>query len=176
MFADPDPPLEEYVVRPHADVVTDKTPSVETDEVEWNETVTDRDPNLGIENKTLASQWTEGVHTPPVNIHTFNTQPNYEVNKNISGAGYAASKESSGSRGPGTLSYAVGIEPVIRDGSAFGNEYFEAGHRDVQDGAGRYMTPDINDQPSKTQAIGVGKAAARSAAISGMYRALIERP
>lgn len=175
MFADPDPPLEEYVVRPHADVITDKTASVETDEVEWNETVTDKDPNLGIENKTLASQWTQGVHTPPVNINTFTTQHNYEIDSRISGAGYAAAKERSGSRGPGTLSYAVGIEPVLRDGGAFGNEYFEAGKRNIQDSAGRYMTPDVNDQPSKTQAIGVGKAAARSAAVSGMYQALIER-
>ncbi|MFA7211885.1 MAG: hypothetical protein WC110_10615 [Bacteroidales bacterium] len=176
MFGDPEPEPDEYVVRPHAEVVdVNKQPAEEERPPEWNAVTTDNDPNLGLAGRTLASDWTEGVHTPPVNMNTIGIQHNDIINRQVASSGHAASVEVSGTRGPGTLSYAVGIEPVIRDGSAFGNEYFEADKRGIQDGMGAYMKPAGYDRDAIIAASTLGKNAAHDSASSGMYQTWLTR-
>lgn len=171
MFADPDPPQDEAVVRPHAETVDiGKEPAEQSHAPEWNEYTSDPDVNLGMAGRTLASDWTQGVHTPPANMDNIGQQHNYLINRQVASSGTAAAREANGERGPGTLSYAVGIDPVVHDGSSFGNEYFEAGERGVQDGMGFYMKPAGYDRDAVLAATTVGKNAARNSSAAGMYQ------
>lgn len=166
-------PLDEKVVRSTAPPVEKDAPAaMESDSPQWNEVVeTDQNPNLGMNNRTLASHWIKGQQTPPFWQGQVDTQfeHNAIVDSRISTAGTAAQREAAGQFGHGTLSYAVGIEPVgdLREGGKMGNEYFSAGKPDIQESAGMYMSvPPGYDQQTKGKAAAAGAAGMREAAAS----------
>jgi len=85
----------------------------------------------------------------------------------VATSGTAARREERGEQGHGTMQYAIGIEPEIRDGARYGNDYFVVHPKTIQEGAGAYMQP---DETQNQWAIQV--AAARSADASrAAYRA-----
>lgn len=167
-------PVDEKVVRSTATpVVDDKPAAMQEDVPEFNEGVEpDPDPNLGIVNRTLASNWTEGEQYAPFWQGQVSDQwtHNALIDRQVSTSGTAAAREASGEFGHGTAKYAIGIEPVqdLREGGAMGNEYFSAGKPDIQQTAGNYMTqPPGYDQSPSIMASATGKDAARVANQSG---------
>lgn len=166
-------PLDEKVVRSTAPPVEkDAPPAMESDVPQFNEPMeTDQNPNLGMNNRTLASHWVEGQQSAPFWQGQVDNQfeHNAIVDSTISTKGTAAAREAAGQFGHGTLSYAVGIEPVsdLRDGGKMGNEYFAAGKPDIQSTAGEYMSvPPGYDQTAKGKAAATGKVAMKEAAAS----------
>jgi len=162
-------PADENIVRQTTHPVRDDEPAAEQDSPpEFNELRVDESPYKGLVGRTLASDWTESVRTPPPNPEL--AIPCMPVTKH-SEQGTAATREVSGDRGPGTLAYAYGIEPTIRDGGAFGNLYMEFDpDRTINEGVGQYMTPTGTDSPTVSRVISTGKTAAQDAAAAGMYR------
>ncbi len=166
-------PVDEKVVRSTAlPVEKDAPPAMESDRPEWNEPVeSDPNPNLGMNTRTLASHWVEGEQSAPwwQGSVDQNAEHNTLVDSRISSSGTAAAREAAGQFGHGSMSYAVGIEPVgdLRDGGKMGNEYFAAGKPDIQETAGNYMSvPPGYDQATTGKAAAAGKTAAREAATS----------
>ncbi len=162
-------PADENRVRMTTLPVDNDAPQSEMDSPpETNEVMVDESPYKGMVNRTLASDWTERVRTGPVQPDL--ALPRMPVTQH-SQQGTAAAREAAGQRGTGTLAYAVGIDPVIRDGMAFGNEYFAADpDRVIQETAGFYMTPTSTDSPTVARVTRTGKTAAQDAAVAGMYR------
>lgn len=168
-------PADEKVVRSTATPV-DKTapPAMQTDMPVMSEVETDPNPSLGMSPRQLASKWVEGEQSPPIHRQQVDTaiEHNAIVDRQVSTSGTAAAREASGEWGHGTMSYAVGIEPVqdLVDGGKMGNEYFVREERNVQNGAGNYMTPDV---PVSRNTIGrvseLGKQNARAAATASLY-------
>lgn len=166
-------PLDEKVVRSTAlPVEKDAPAAMESDTPQFNEPAeTDQNPNLGLNNRTLASHWVEGQQSAPFWQGEVDQQVQHNalVDSRISTSGTAAAREASGQFGHGTLSYAVGIEPVsdLREGGKMGNEYFAADKPDIQETAGNYMSvPPGYDQSSTAKASATGKVAMREAAAS----------
>lgn len=166
-------PVDEKVVRSTAlPVQKDAPAAMESDSPQWNEPAeTDQNPNLGMNPRTVASHWIEGQQSAPWWEAAVNSQfeHNAITDSRISSSGTAAAREASGQFGHGSLSYAVGIEPVgdLREGGKMGNEYFSAGKPDIQEDAGNYMSvPPGYDHMSAGKAAAAGKSAAREAAAS----------
>ena len=174
MSGDQPVPVDQNVVRmPTSVVQTDGPAAVAEDMPEPQEFESDPNPLLGMATRTLASAWHEGEQSPPEwigrqdNDHLHNDL----VNARISSAGTAAAREAAGRWGHGTLSFAVGIEPVgdLVDGGRMGNEYFAVDKPDIQDGMGDYMTPASVDHSLIGALSATGKDAARDAAQSALY-------
>ncbi len=84
--------------------------------------------------------------------------------------GTAAAREEAGEQGHGTMQWEDSIDPVIRPGAAFGNDYFTVTPKAIQEGSGQQMTPIDNDSwaHAVSQARGVtGEFAAQR---STLYR------
>lgn len=166
-------PADEKVVRATATPVDSGAPAaVESDVPQWGEKMeTDGNQNLGIVNRTKASHWVEGEQSAPFWQAEVDaqTQHNYLIDRQISSSGTAASREASGQFGHGTLSYAVGIEPVsdLREGGKMGNDYLAVGKPDIQSTMNNEMSvPPGYDHQSVGMAAATGKTAAREAAAS----------
>jgi hypothetical protein len=166
-------PVDEKVVRSTAlPVEKDAPAAMESDVPQWNEPAeTDQNVNLGMNTRTLASHWVEGEQSAPFwqGAVDQNIQHNALVDGRISSSGTAAQREAAGQFGHGTASYAIGIEPVgdLREGGAFGNEYFAAGKPDIQETAGNYMSvPPGYDQATTGKVAQTGKVVAHQAATS----------
>jgi hypothetical protein len=136
---------------------------------------TDKDPQLGLASRQMASKWVEGVSLPPEwkgqaddVSDSFNS-----VNRRQGTSGTAAAREAAGIVNP-NLSYAVGIEPVgdlSDDNHKFGNDYFVRETRDIQATSDNEMmtVPPGYYHMSQEAVIAAGKANARDAAAAGPY-------
>jgi hypothetical protein len=67
------------------------------------------------------------------------------IDNQVASSGTAAAREMAGEQGHGTMQYELGLEPVIRDGARYGNDYFLTAPNVIQEGAGSYMTPNPED-------------------------------
>lgn len=167
-------PADEAVVRRTAvPYEADKPAAVASDMPVMGEVETDHDPNLGMVNRQVASHWIEGQQGVPswANQVADQYEHNALIDKQVSTAGFAASKEATGQWGHGTLSAAVGIEPVgdLVDGQRLGNDYFVRHERPIQDTADDTMMsttvgPDMNVNAA-------GKENSRKAAQAALYNA-----
>jgi hypothetical protein len=171
-------PADEKIVRSTSDVVqVDAPPAMQDDMPTQSEVETDPNPLLGMTTRQMASKWTEGEQfVPEVQLDELARADDHNgiVDRQVSTAGTAASREASGQWGHGTASFAVGIEPVgdLRGGNVkFGNEYFERVSRGIQSGAGSYMSPAAGsaDQNTKGSVAALGKDNARKAASAALY-------
>ena len=167
-------PASDDEVRSTTNVINDDAPSaVQEDAPEWNETRTDPDTEGGITPRQLAS------HVIPIqqyvpNVGDSNVDHNAIVNNQVSTSGTAAAREAAGEWGHGTMLITEGIEPVIRDGTAFDDVYFSVGKKDVQEGMGGYMQPAQRaDTATVADAQSTGKVAARDAVSADMYTAFL---
>lgn len=161
-------PADEKVVRATATPVDKTAPAaMESDSPQWNELMeTDGNPNLGIVTRTKASHWVEGQQSAPFWGAEVDaqTQHNLIVDRQVSSSGTAAAREAAGQFGHGTLSYAVGIEPVsdLREGGKMGNDYFSVGKPDIQSTAGQEMSvPPGYDAATTRKVAATGKVASR---------------
>lgn len=171
-------PADEKIVRSTTDVVqVDAPPAMQTDMPTMQEVETDPNPLLGMVNRQMASKWVEGEQfVPQVQLDELARADDHNgvVDRQVSSSGTAAGREAAGQWGHGTASFAVGIEPVmdLRGGNVkFGNEYFTRVHRDIQAGAGSYMSPSAGsaDQNTKGSVAALGKDSARKAASAALY-------
>ena len=128
-------PLDEAKVRATtAPVVVDAPPAEAESAPEFNEVETDTNPMLGgLSPRQLASEWHATEKYPPSWADNAVRQHDIVVNETIATKGTAAAREMAGQQGHGTMAYAVGIEPTIRDGAAFGNTYFAGNKADIQE-------------------------------------------
>lgn len=131
-------PADEAKVRATtAPVEVDAPPAEAESDPEFNAVETDPNPNLGgLATRQVASDWHETEKYSPGWAAQATAPHDAIVNEQVATSGTAASREMAGQFGHGTMSYAVGIEPTIRDGAAFGNDYFAADKRDIQENEG----------------------------------------
>lgn len=167
-------PADENTVRmTTAPVTPDAPPAMAENAPDFNEVETDRNPMLGMATRQLASTWHDSQKYAPgwIDAVSNGTEHNAIVNRQVSSSGTAAQRESSGQFGHGTMAFAEGIEPVIRDGAQFGNEYFKTNDRSIQDTAGDYMTtPPGMDQNTSEKVSATGKNESRQAVQSSAYK------
>jgi hypothetical protein len=70
------------------------------------------------------------------------------------------------------MAFAVGIEPVIRDGGQYGADYFAVDPKLIQESAGDYMIPDASqDHDSVSATAGQAVRNAKDAGAAGQYAA-----
>lgn len=138
------------------------------DAPEFNEFESDPNPDIGLGPRQLASDWHETEKYAPFWIGEDKVDREV-IDRKIATSGTAAAREAAGQFGHGTMGYAYGIEPVIRDGAEFGADYFAA---NKQGGFNSHSTSDTGVQPvdvNQDDLRGItayGKDAARDASVS----------
>lgn len=167
-------PTEENVVRRTAEPVDKNAPAAEMEgRPEFNEVETDPNPDLGFVNRQVASDWNASQKYAPGWAGTANPTESFAyVNERIDRVGTAAQREMNGEFGHGTMGFAVGIEPVIREGGQYGADYFAVDPKLIQETAGDYMQPDPSqdhDAVSATASQAVRNA--KDAGAAGQYSA-----
>ena len=167
-------PADEEVVRSTATPYEHDAPAaMQQDMPEQQEVETDKNPDLGMVNRQLASMWHEGDRADsPDDIVATQNSSNQMINAQVSTSGTAASRELEGQTHK-NLSYAVGIEAVgdLADPNhKMGNTYFVRNERDVQATMRNEMTvPPGQDHAIEGDIASYGKSSARDAASSGQY-------
>lgn len=166
-------PANEQIVRSTTEYVNDNKPAAEMpDAPSFNEVETDPDPGLGLNQRQLASHWVERDKYAPgwAGEATSITNDLASLNRRQAVQGTAASREMAGQFGHGTMAYALGIEPVLRDGAAYGTDYFAVDARGVQEDVRVYLNPAPGSDRDSVSAVGgAAKDYARDAATAGMY-------
>jgi hypothetical protein len=141
---------------------------------EWNEVETDASPQLlGLSQRMVGSDTIDTEKSAPWWAGLASADYESVIDRQVSSSGSAARREEAGQSGHGTMQYALGIEPVIRDGAQYGNDYFLSHDRDIQDGAGQYMTPDENGQWLNVVAAQRARTDSRKAYQSSLYQNLL---
>lgn len=167
-------PANQKVVRSTTEYVEqDARPAVASDPPDWNEKETDPNPNLGLENRQVASFWVEREKYAPswAGEATSITDDQASLNRRQAVQGTAASREMQGMFGHGTVAYAIGIEPYIRDNAAFGTDYFAATERGIQEDVRQYLNPPPGqDRDAISATAGAAKDSARDASSAGLYQ------
>jgi len=164
-------PQTESEVRSTLDPIRNDNSTAEaTRAPEWNEFESDESGELlGLSPRTVGSDTNDSEQSAPFWTAQATADYNGPIDDQVATSGTAASRESRGEFGHGTMQYAEGIEPVIRDGGAYGNDYFTTIGADIQDGAGNYMTPNGGDAWGQADQQAQGNAAARAAYQSTLY-------
>lgn len=150
-------------------------PAVMHDTPVMNNVETDSTSQIsGIHNHQLASQWVQGEKFTPSWLGVVDTSAvNAEIiDGQVSSSGTAAARESAGIFGHGTMSYAIGIEPVqgLMPGGVFGETYFAVDKVNIQNTAGSYMTQPPGYDKEYTAAVSdQAKRLARYAKESTLY-------
>jgi len=137
---------------------------------DWNENDTDESGELvGLAPRVVGSDTRDRETYQPWWARLATVNHNEITDNQVASSGTAAAREIAGEQGHGTMQYAIGIEPQIRDGAAFGNDFFVFDQVGIQDGAGEYMTPnDINNWAHSVQQ-SQAASASREAYMSTLY-------
>lgn len=140
-------PQDESVVRSTMDPIRDDNQDAETEHPpDWNELDTDQSGELsGLAPRVPGSDTVDTQKYSPWWTPLAQINHNELTDNQVSSSGTAAARESAGQQGHGTTQYAIGIEPVIREGAAYGQDYFDAGERGANVDGGHYMTPVVSD-------------------------------
>jgi hypothetical protein len=139
-------PADEQEVRATTELVdVDAAPAVMHDAPVTGQLETDSSPGIsGIHNHQLASQWVDGQQFTPSWLSVASNQAvnSALIDGQVASSGTAAQREEAGIFGHGSLSYAIGIEPVqgLSPGGQFGNNYFAADRPNIQSTMGSYMS------------------------------------
>lgn len=141
----PDASLTEAEVRSTVEPIrTDASPELNAPP-EFNEIDTDESGQLvGLSPRVMAGDTTDSQQYSPWWADLMQDH-NAIIDEQVSSSGTAAKRELAGEQGHGTLQYTQSMEPVIRAGAAFGNDYFLSNPAVIQDGAGDYMNPMASD-------------------------------
>jgi len=141
---------------------------------EFNEIDTDESGELtGLAPRLVGSDTVDTDKYAPWWAERATVNHNAVVDNQVASSGTAAARELAGQQGHGTMQYALGIEPIIRDGAEFGNDYFLSHNATVQDGAGDYMTPLADDNWANAVAQSVGTSNSRDAYNDSLYAAFL---
>jgi hypothetical protein len=169
-------PADEKVVRTTAEPYeADAPPAVMDSTPEAQEVFTDKNPDLGMTSRQVASYFIPGQKGVPEWLSNADagTEHNAIVDRQVATSGTAAARESRGEWGHGTMPVSIGIEPVsdLREGGKMGNEYFVRTPRDIQETADDTMMsiPPGYDQGIKGSVTADGKQASRESAMASAY-------
>jgi hypothetical protein len=164
-------PQSESEVRDTLEPIRDDGDLAEQDAPpDWNEPASDKSGELtGLAPRVEGSFTTDTVKTAPFWAPLANVNHNALVDNQVASSGTAASRELAGQHGHGTMQYEVGIDPLIRDGAAFGNDYFVSHDPGIQDGAGAYMSPPGQDNWASSVAQSMAERRSREAYMSTAY-------
>lgn len=140
-------PQDESVARSTVEPIRRDSETAEMQHApEYNELDTDESGELtGLAKREVGSDTRDSEQSAPFWAALATADHNTIVDSQVATSGTAAKRENAGQFGHGTMQYALGIEPVIREGARFGNDYFTSNEADIQDGAGSYMTPPDQD-------------------------------
>lgn len=134
---------DESAVRSTLDTVRTDGPSESHEEPEWNEFDSDESAQLtGLTPRQMSGDVHESQQYVPSWLGLASMNREEIIDNQVASSGTAAARESAGQTGHGTAEYTQSIEPIVRDGAAFGNDYFVTNPLGAQEGAGNYMTPD----------------------------------
>ena len=123
--------------------------------------------HAGLSTAAMASFWTEGQQIVPPGLMEAQVGPSFSrINDNQALAGHAAALEAAGIFGHGSASFANAMEPVLREGAEFGQDYFAAFKPGVQPYAGNYMETILERNVAAANA-NRAKVEAGDAAVSG---------
>lgn len=170
-------PVDEMQVRSTLDPIrTDGELAEAQHEPDWNELDTDESGQLmGLSPRGVGSDTHDTVKYVPWWTQLASAVYNIVIDRQVASSGTAAAREETGIQGHGTMQYEVGIEPIIRDGAAFGNDYFASHPAGIQEGAGRYMQPDPTANNWATQVAAANAAkSSRQAYQSTLYKQFLE--
>lgn len=141
---------------------------------EFNEIDTDESGQLvGLAPREVGSDTVDTDKYAPWWADYATENHNAIVDNQVASSGTAAARELAGQQGHGTMQYALGIEPVLREGAAFGNDYFMSHDATIQDGAGDYMNPTFGDDWANAVAHSVGTANSRDAYNDSLYASFL---
>ena len=143
---------------------------------DWNELSSDDSGQLvGLASRQVGSDTHDTVKYRPWWAAAASYAHNILIDQQVASSGTAAQREERGEQGHGSMQYEIGIEPVIRDGTAFGNGYFASHEKVIQEGAGEYMQPDASLNHWATQvAAANGRDNSRKAYQSTLYKNFLE--
>ncbi len=151
----------------------DTSSSEQHDAPEFNEVETDDSGELtGLAPRVAGSDTTPVEKFPAWWAEAASVNHNALVDNQVASSGVTAKREATANQGHGRMQYAIGIEPEIRDGAQFGNDYFVRDARDIQEGAGEYMAP-TPDHWANIVAARNAQRQSRNAALSSEIRALL---
>jgi hypothetical protein len=149
----------------------DTSTSEQTHSPDWNEFDSDESGELvGLSPRVAGSDTRDSEQSQPFWLERAGELHNPRIDKQVSSSGTAAKREEAGESGPGTMQYALGIEPVVREGASFGNTMFLSNELLAQDGAGEYMAPYAGDAWNNASQADLAAAASRQAYQSTLYQ------
>ncbi len=168
-------PQDESDVRSTVEPIRDKADTVESDKApDYNEVQTDESGELvGLSPRQVASAVTDSVQSAPWWAHLATVNHNQIIDDQVATSGTAAKREDAGQAGHGTMLITEGIEPVIRDGAAYGNDYFVGNETVIQEGAGDFMAPVDTDNWNSAIAQAVAVKRSRAAFQDTQYGAFL---
>lgn len=168
------PQTEDEVRSTVEPVRTDQVPELDSPP-EWNEFDSDESGALvGLSPRQVSSDVHESIQYVPWWEQLATENHNRLIDDQVATSGTAAKRESAGEQGHGTMEYSVGIEPQVRDGAAYGNEYFVTHSKLIQDGSGNYMTPPDTDNWLQGVASARAEQASREAFQATQYDAFLK--
>lgn len=135
-------PISEEVARSTVEPITDPDLTAEAppDTPEYNQFINDPTIQPGISVHQAGSYWNENQRGPNTDTAAVSRLFNAAIDIQVSSAGRAATIEATEVYGHGTMPWAEGIEPVIREGAEYGEDYFSAGKPAIQQTTGDYMS------------------------------------
>lgn len=143
---------------------------------EWNELDTDESGNLvGLTPRMVGAKTNDMEKFSPWWARLVGGSDgnfNAVVDNQVSTSGTAAAREVAGQQGHGSMQYEESLEPVIRTGGLFGNDYFQASDPHIQDGMGSYMTPADEDNWAASVGAATAKKRSRDAYQGTLYQNL----
>lgn len=168
-------PQTESEVRSTVEPIRNDDASVEMPHApEFNEFDTDESGELvGLSPRVVIGPTDDTQKYAPWWARLADEPHNIIVDRQVASSGTAAAREMNGEQGHGTMQYTESLEPVIRDGARFGNDYFVANEMVAQEGAGSYMTPPDTDNWLVAVAADRADRQSRQAFMSTQYRAFL---
>lgn len=151
-------------------VRTDSEDAQQEKAPDFNEVSTDASPELmGLRRRMESSYTVESEQYRPALLETADALHNVIIDGQVSSSGTAAQREAMGISGHGSAQYAIGIEPELREGSKFGNTYFERDASPIQDGSGIAMSPIHGDNWATAVIASQAATASRKASQDSLY-------
>lgn len=147
-------------------------PAVSEDAPDYNELETYADNDDGVVRPhQVGGEYTASEQSPPfwgsaVSESGYGVEA---VNRQVSSSGTAAAREMAGQFGHGTMARTESIEPQVREGAAFGADYFRSNVLGANPTGGDYMTPQVGDPDMNAVAAAFAGANARAASQSVVY-------
>lgn len=141
---------------------------------DWNEFSSDNSGELvGLTPRVKGAETTDSEKYTRGDLGLAAQNHNALIDNQVASSGTAARREEAGLWGHGTMQYAESLDPVIRPGGAYGNDFFNVMKPPTQDGAGDFMTVTDTDAWNNAVAQTSANAASRRAYQSSVYSAFL---